>query len=462
MQRIRVSSLRAGQAFDKSLFYSTGQKMLGANVTLSARHIEAIQRCGEVELLLAEDVQELVEAGLLDRFDGSRLSIGQTLRQEVITSTGRVLLEAGQEVEEHHLDALAAAGGALMPKKPTASERRERILAADTLVEALDQKTRGLDLRVRPASSNDWIQPRDAAEWPSAVDLTTLRNAAVARLRDLYARIEAGLAVEVEAFDPMIDDLVQRLSQHPTRFTQIALQCPRKEDYLPDHAYTSAVLAMATAAQLNWPLPDVRRAGLAGLLFDLGMLLVPERIRVGANSLTDIDRSRVHRHPVFSLAMLETVERTETIIKLAAVQHHERENGSGYPRGLRRDAICDLARLMAVTDSFAATTEPRHYRRPKLPYVAMEELLRSTSTLWFWKPAVRALLQATGLFPVGSFLKLSDGRGARVVAANPTRVDRPTVQPVDMTGKDVGGMVDLAAPECAELTIVRPMSGPTG
>jgi HD-GYP domain-containing protein (c-di-GMP phosphodiesterase class II) len=268
--------------------------------------------------------------------------------------------------------------------------------------------------------------------------------------------------VKVDQLDPVLSDLLDRLGRHPTRFTQLALLCPRREDYLPDHAYTVAVLAMAIAHQLHWPDDEIRQLGQAGLLFDLGMLLVPERIRTGACQLTDVDRARVRRHPIFTLTMLEVVGDTPIMVRLAALQHQERENGSGYPQGKRREGICDLARVLAVADSFAAATEPRHYRRPKLPYIAMEETLRAASLLVLWKPAVRALVQAAGLFPVGSYLKLSDGRNASVIAANAKQVDRPTVQPLHGDGRPKGDAIDLAAVPADEVAIVRPLATATG
>lgn len=72
-----------------------------------------------------------------------------------------------------------------------------------------------------------------------------------------------------------------------------------------------------------------------------------------------------------------------------------------------------------MADVFAALTSPRHYRRNKLPYVAMEQIVRSAAAGQFDKPAARALVQAAGLFPVGSFVRLSSNRIARIVAANP-------------------------------------------
>jgi HD-GYP domain-containing protein (c-di-GMP phosphodiesterase class II) len=206
----------------------------------------------------------------------------------------------------------------------------------------------------------------------------------------------------------------------------------------------------------------VKDVGLAGLVYDLGMLLVPERIRAGTEKLADVDRARVQRHPIFSLSMIQSIQTVPPIIQLAALQHHERENGTGYPRGTRRDNVCDYARVLAVADSFAAATQHRTYRKPKLPYIAMEETLRSTTNMALWKPAVRALLEAAGLFPVGSYVKLSNGRNAHVLASNPKQLDRPTIQPLDETGKPTGDAVDLASKKPGELSVVRPLATSTG
>ncbi|HEX7009978.1 MAG TPA: HD domain-containing phosphohydrolase [Phycisphaeraceae bacterium] len=456
MQRIRISQIQPGQTFEQSLYLSSGQKLLGPGVPLTARHIQAMQRSGEVEVLAADSLHELEESGLVRRLEKKRLAVGQTLQEGLMTRTGSVLLEPGQSIEQHHLDALAISGEAYQATQPSSGhDRRDRILMADVLVEELEQQLPAIPMRVTAHEQADWIQPARGAAWPGPEELSQRRNAAVERLRVLLAQIEAGIATPLRAFESLVDELMADLSRHPSRFTQLALLCPRRRDYLPDHAYTVSVLAMAVAATLRWPRQDVRQMGLAGLLFDLGMLLVPERIRVGSSQLSDIDRSRVQRHPIYTLSMMQSIDDVPLIVQLAALQHHERENGSGYPQGKRKNAICDYARVLAVADTFAAGTAPRHYRRQKLPYLVMEETLRSAAAITLWAPAVRGLVQVAGLFPVGSYVKLSNGVNAHVIASNEKEVDRPVVQPLDREGQPSGQPIDLSTLSKQALAVIR-------
>ena len=463
MQRVRINKLKPGEVFAESLFLASGQKLLNSGTVLTQRHLDVMYRHGDLEVILAESLQELEAEGIVSPCDGRKLTVGQRAKAGVVSRAGQVVLEPGEEIEEHHLDAVEA-GGAYLGRSSAAEDEareraahRERLLLADELAEALVARTDKLPLRVAPAGHSDWIVPGDPSQWPGVPQLAEQRAQAVQVLRQLFARIEAGVPVAVSDFMPLLDELLDKLSKFPTRFTQLALLIKGRDDYLPDHAYTTAVLAMSIAANLKWDRDDVRQVGLAAMVFDLGMLLVPHRIRIGACELTDIDRGRVQKHPMGTLAMLECTQHIPDIVKLAALQHHERENGSGYPRGKRKDLICDYARVLGVADAFAATMSPRHYRKQKLPYVAMEETLRQASTMVLWPPACRALVQSAGLFPVGSYVKLSSGQRAHVIGSNSQSVDRPLIQPLDDQGQPIGTTIDLSEIPKQTLAVVRPI-----
>jgi len=464
MERIRLRQIEEGQTFEQALFSSNGQKLLSPGVVLSARHVRAIQRCGELNFYLADNVSELVEAGVVDPVDNSQLAVGQKARRNLMSDHGQVVVEQGEDLEPHHLDALRAGGKAYMSQSDAASQRRERILLADALVDEVMTAARETDLTVKPDPGDSIyrIEPVGYEKWPKISGIHDLRSEHVESIRGLFARIEAGITVSILQFNDIIDDLLNMLSEHPARFTQLALLTPRRDDYLPDHVYTVTVLAMAAAHRLRWPKAVLRELGLTGLLFDLGMLLVPQRIRVGACELSDIDRNRVQRHPVFSLAMLQCVEGVPMSTRIASLQHHEREHGRGYPHNLRKDQIGHFAKLIAVADTFAATTEPRHYRNPKMPYIAMEELLRSASASELHKPMARALIEAAGLFPVGSYVRLSNGVNATVIECNAGHLDRPVVQPLDDNGHPTDRRIDLAESAFSEIKVARPIQSATG
>jgi HD-GYP domain-containing protein (c-di-GMP phosphodiesterase class II) len=323
------------------------------------------------------------------------------------------------------------------------------------------QLTTTLNLRIAPEEMEVWDVHRDPpTPWPDDDELTTFREGLVDQLRDTYRQLDSGSPVDVGHFAAIVDELWRKLIDHRERFTQLALMVPRRDDYLADHAMCVAVLAMATGAQLTWSQDDVRLAGLAGLVCDIGMMMVPARIRSGGEQLTDIDRGRVQRHAAYSVVMCDAINGLSDAVKLAAYQHHERENGSGYPANMREGNIHDLARVVAVADVFAALTSPRHYRQNKLPYTAMEQMIRFAAASQFDKPTTRALVQSAGLFPVGSFVKLSTDQLAQIIAANPNHLDRPIIRPLDDSGKLAETPIDLAGVPAEQIKVERPIEPP--
>ncbi len=461
MQTVRISNLNEGDRFEQALFLPSGQKLLTPGVSLSRRHLQMLSRQAVTELILADSLDELAEAGVLARYDMSQVRVGQVAEQDLIAPGGALLVEQGQAFEDHHLASLADGGFVTKGSgKSETTTRRDRMLMADLAVQQLEEALPQLELRVRPEQLEIWdMHNVNDRIWPSQRVVRAKRDGIVDELQRLYTEIAAGHQVQVNAFTVMVEDLLDDLLNHRQQFPQLALMCRRQEDYLPDHAFTVAVLAMAIAAQMTWSREHVRLMGLASLVFDLGMLQVPKRIRIGSGELSDIDRNMVHRHPVFGLLQLELIEGEPTLIKLMAYQHHERENGSGYPCGIRGDRICDFARVLAVADAFAAQTAPRSFRKMKLPYVAMEEMIRAAASNEFYKPAVRALVQAAGLFPVGSYVKLSNGKYAHIIAGNPNHLDRPVVQILNRDATRIGEPVDLSRMSPEMLSVVRPVPG---
>lgn len=182
-------------------------------------------------------------------------------------------------------------------------------------------------------------------------------------------------------------------------------------------------IAMATGAhreELPW-------LGLGALLHDVGMLRVPSEILAKPGPLSAAEREVVRRHPEEGHEILKGLGGEYARLATIALEEHEREDGSGYPRGLRGDAIHDHAKLVGLADVYEALTHDRPYRRRLIPFDAVREIVASERRA-FPERILKGLIQGLSTFPVGSLVRLNTEETGRVVATNPGLPLRPTIE----------------------------------
>jgi hypothetical protein len=228
---------------------------------------------------------------------------------------------------------------------------------------------------------------------------------------------------------------------------------------LARHGLAMARLGMAIAAEIGLNEANVERVGIAGLVHDWGMLRVPVAIRDKAGRLSVAERLEMQRHPHHTVDILEDATRLPALVRIAANQVHERLDGKGYPRGRSGNGIHLFARILHVADRYVALRSPRPHRRAFSPYTAIRTLLEDSAGSA--DPLVlRALLHVVSLFPVGSYVMLSDASLARVLRANDDAYDSPTVEIVQTaagTNVEEGPLVDLRD---SPLVVVRALPTP--
>jgi HD-GYP domain-containing protein (c-di-GMP phosphodiesterase class II) len=164
------------------------------------------------------------------------------------------------------------------------------------------------------------------------------------------------------------------------------------------------------------------------------------------------------RHPVLTFEVLEeNLERVPAGARMVAYQIHERCDGSGYPRGRTGERIHELAKIAAVADTYVALVSPRPHRRGLVPYFAVETILRGVREGLFDARVARGLLRCVSLFPIGSYVALSDGRVGRVIRSAGEHFDRPVLESWPRNNLDhQPAVLDLAAEP--ELRVVRPLA----
>jgi putative nucleotidyltransferase with HDIG domain len=163
-----------------------------------------------------------------------------------------------------------------------------------------------------------------------------------------------------------------------------------KSPFTASHSEGVAQIAAGVGSVLSLDAEDLRRLRRAGLLHDIGKLGISNRILDKAGSLTDEERAEMERHPTFTHEILMRVGAFRDLADVAAA-HHERLDGSGYPRGLSATQLPLHARILAVADVYEALTAPRPYRGPMAPELAFAVLAEEAAARRLDPTCVEAL-----------------------------------------------------------------------
>ena len=224
---------------------------------------------------------------------------------------------------------------------------------------------------------------------------------------------------------------------------------------LYSHSTNVAVIVGKLALGMAHPTEEIIRAIQAGLIHDLGMARLPQTLLANPGTFTEQERQELRTHPELGAEALEPLGSRYEWLQQVVLQEHERRQGQGYPLGLKGGSIDPLARLIAVADVFEALSHPRTYRSPNTALEALEQVA-SMGGDWFDPGVVAALVNEISAFPLDSYVQLTTGEIARVLATNPENLFRPQVEVLwdsDWTRVDPPRRVDLS--DTADVTVAR-------
>ncbi|MFD2370396.1 HD-GYP domain-containing protein [Brevibacillus sp. GCM10020057] len=209
------------------------------------------------------------------------------------------------------------------------------------------------------------------------------------------------------------------------------------DNYIFNHSFNVALYSTAVALKTGCSEKEVLEISIGGMLHDIGKMLVPDYILKKPGRLTAEEFEWMKKHAEYGFEMLRHLDEIPLLSAHCALQHHERLDGSGYPRRLKGEEIHPVGRLMGVTDVFDALTSHRVYRPAMLPHEAMEVLLSGSGTL-FDQKYVEGLRDTIALYPLGLTVKLNTGEAGVVVDSNKGMPSRPVVRIlVDEYGQDL-------------------------
>ena len=231
---------------------------------------------------------------------------------------------------------------------------------------------------------------------------------------------------------------------------------PQKEskNYLVSHSVQSTIISIIIGLYLKLPNHKLLELGVAALLHEIGMFSLPSRIYLSDRPLSLQEKKLILNHPVLGYHLLKNCD-FPLPVTLGTLEHHERENGTGYPRHLTGDKISLYGKIIAVACSYEAISTKRPHKEAKDEYTGMLELLKNEGKQYD-DTIVRALVYSLSIYPIGLHVLLSNDWKAQVVDVNPENPKFPVVQIYEESTTD--GRTKLLQTSPDGVYIVRPLA----
>ncbi|MES2932473.1 MAG: HD-GYP domain-containing protein, partial [Pseudomonadota bacterium] len=234
-----------------------------------------------------------------------------------------------------------------------------------------------------------------------------------------------GNALNTARAHSLVEEISSSVMRNPDALISLA-RLKNKDDYTYMHSVAVCALMIALARKMKLDANQTRDAGLAGLLHDVGKMMVSQSILDKPGKLTDDEFVAIKEHPVEGHKILSGAPGVSDAALDVCLHHHERFDGTGYPHQLQGEAISLFARMGAVCDVYDAITSNRAY---KAGWEPSESLRRMAEWDGHFDPAVfQAFVKCIGIYPTGALVKLKTGRVGVVIEQSENSLLTPKVK----------------------------------
>lgn len=237
--------------------------------------------------------------------------------------------------------------------------------------------------------------------------------------------IRASITGDIKQVASLVSEMAQSVGRNSDAMIWLT-RLRSSDEYSYDHAVDVSVHLMVLARFLGMPVKTLELLGLVGLMQDIGKINLPESVLTKQGGLTDEELALVHSHVASSMEIL--VNQPEFSFEALNIvgSHHERFDGSGYPRRIAGEKISLHAELAGLIDSYCAMTRQRSYCSAISSQQALESLIGVRGTK-FRAPVVDQLIQCVGLYPIGTLVELNSGEVGVVIQQNQIRRLKPRI-----------------------------------
>lgn len=235
--------------------------------------------------------------------------------------------------------------------------------------------------------------------------------------------------VDFVAFKEIKDEIAKRFNNNYKIIGCINL-FKVADGYTYTHSINVALLSTLIGKWMKYEKNLQDSLMLAGLLHDIGKMRIDKRILNKPDKLTDDEFEEIKQHPIYSYELLQDNKDIPLDVKVGILMHHERMDGSGYPYGVYNENINDIAKVLAIADTYDAMISERPYQKKRSPFEVMQ--LMQTGIFGKLDPKILlTFLSNIATYYIGTYVTLNTGDVGEVVALNPLCLYRPMVRVQD-------------------------------
>ena len=233
--------------------------------------------------------------------------------------------------------------------------------------------------------------------------------------------------IDQEELSDTVQDLCIFIKEHRRYILRVNSTIQAEDrNFLIIHTMRTTVLCLAIAQQLHLQLSKMVELGVTSILHEIGMLRLPPQLYMTSRKLSVREKAQISKHTLLGYTIIKDLS-FGLSIQLGVLEHHEKENGTGYPRRLTGDKISSIAKIIAVACTYEAISSPRSYKDEKSTFDALLELLQNKEHAYDGS-VIKALLYTVSLYPIGTYVYLSNRKIAEVIDTNPDNPKTPVVQ----------------------------------
>jgi HD-GYP domain-containing protein (c-di-GMP phosphodiesterase class II) len=237
-------------------------------------------------------------------------------------------------------------------------------------------------------------------------------------------------------FRELMMTIVGDLSSHPDAMIMLT-NINVTDSYLYQHSLNVCIYTTMLGMSIGYNREDLMTLGLGALLHDIGMTRINPALLQKPEKLNKDEFEVMKTHTTLGFQILKDEPNVPLISAHCAFQHHERIDGSGYPRGIAGNEIHEYARWIGLVDSYDAMTTSRLYRDPLLPHEAMEQLFTGSGTLYD-QEKIALFRDKIAIYPLGMPVTLNTGESGVISDLNRSAPHRPIVRIFqDETGQEL-------------------------